>query len=182
MGLPSYETRTLAGLAVGLSGVRSFVLPRDGASLAVAADEKGSHFYRLVSIHHGLPGASIPQSLRRHWKEQVMAKTSGVVSSIAINPNKASFELGLAPRTRYVLYSDPPNTHTIPQLEIASRSWMLSLLQWSFNTRKEIAVTHNPQMEVSQLEVKVFIEPPPSAPINVPIGTPAQPIKKDKNK
>ena len=106
-----------------------------------------------------------------------MAKTSGVVSSIAINPNKASFELGLLPRTRYVLYSDPPNTHTIPQLEIASRSWMLSLLQWSFNTRKEIAVTHNPQMEVSQLEVAVFKEPPPVAPVNFPIGTPVKPVK-----
>ncbi len=46
VGLPSHDTRTLAGLAVGLSGVESSSLPRDGASLAVAADEK---VYRLTS-------------------------------------------------------------------------------------------------------------------------------------
>jgi hypothetical protein len=40
VGLPSRDTRTLAGLAVGLSGVGSSVLPRDGISQAVAADEK----------------------------------------------------------------------------------------------------------------------------------------------
>ena len=40
VGLPSRGTRTLAGLAVWLSGVGSSSLPRDGACVAVAADEK----------------------------------------------------------------------------------------------------------------------------------------------
>ena len=39
VGLPSHGTRALAGLALGLSGVGSSVLPRDGTSLAVAANE-----------------------------------------------------------------------------------------------------------------------------------------------
>ena len=40
VGLPSHDTRTLVGLAAGLSGVESSSLPRDGTSLAVAVDEK----------------------------------------------------------------------------------------------------------------------------------------------
>ncbi len=51
VGLPSHDTRTLAGLAVGLSGVESSSLPRDGASLAAAADEKPI-VYRLVCLLH----------------------------------------------------------------------------------------------------------------------------------
>ena len=39
VGLMSRATGNLAGLAAGLSGVGSSVLPRDGASVAVVADE-----------------------------------------------------------------------------------------------------------------------------------------------
>ncbi len=53
VGLPSHNTRPLAGLAVGLSGVESSSLPRYAASLAVAADEK---VYRLLGPSvDGLP-------------------------------------------------------------------------------------------------------------------------------
>jgi len=44
VGLPSRDTRTVPCLAGGLSGVGSSVLPRDGTSRAVAANETA---YRL---------------------------------------------------------------------------------------------------------------------------------------
>ncbi len=58
VGLPSHGIRTLTGLAVGLSGVESSSLPRDGASLAVAADEK---VYRSPAACG--PGSNEPSGL-----------------------------------------------------------------------------------------------------------------------
>ena len=49
VGLMSRATGNFAGLAAGSSGVGSSVLPRDGASVAVVADETPYRYYIWMS-------------------------------------------------------------------------------------------------------------------------------------
>lgn len=71
----SRSTRTLAGMAVGLSGAGSSALPRAGISRAAAADEKasteglrivkdgGETAYLIQLDDHEVPCAVIPARL-----------------------------------------------------------------------------------------------------------------------
>jgi hypothetical protein len=81
-----------------------------------------------------------------------MADSAGRVTSIAINSHKVSFALDRGAK-RFVLFSEAPNTQTIPQFELATHSWMLSILQTAFTTGKELKVHHDDEQIVSQIEV-----------------------------
>ncbi len=81
-----------------------------------------------------------------------MADSAGRVTSIAINAHKVSFALDRGAK-RFVLYSEAPNTKTIPQFELAAHSWMLSVLQTAFTTGKELKVHHDDERIVSQIEL-----------------------------
>lgn len=84
-----------------------------------------------------------------------MEISRGKVTSIAMNGHKTSFALDRKNNDRYVLYDEAPNTQAIPQFEVASRSWMLALLQTAFTSKKELVVKYDPDANrlVSQIEL-----------------------------
>lgn len=92
-------------------------------------------------------------------------ETKGRVTGIAINSHKVSFILDRKESERFVLYDETPNTQTIPQFEMATRSWMMAVLQTAFTTGKELVVNHNDQRAVNQIEVQDAFE------IKIPPGT-----------
>jgi hypothetical protein len=109
---------------------------------------------------------------------------SGRVTSIAINDHKLSFALDRKDNERYVLYAEAANTQTIPQFELATRSWMLAILQTAFTSGKELVVKYednrdHDDMNVLQIEIHdpLHIEQVPSVPIQIPSGASPQPIK-----
>jgi len=99
-----------------------------------------------------------------------MATIIGRVRSIAINDRKLSFMLdedGSGPAVRLVLYEDAPNTALVSQMEMATRSWMLSLLQTAFNSGKPLTAHFDDKKVVSQIEIsQSHISVP-----DVPVGT-----------
>jgi hypothetical protein len=106
-----------------------------------------------------------------------MPSSKGVVTSIAINGHKLSFALDRKNTERFVLYAEAPNTQTIPQFELATRSWMISLLQASYNGGKDITITHDENRMVSQLELRteLKINPDVIGPVGpkIPLGVAA---------
>jgi hypothetical protein len=109
---------------------------------------------------------------------------SGRVTSIAINDHKLSFALDRKDSQRFVLYNEAANTQTIPQFELATRSWMLAVLQTAFTSGKEMVVKYednrdHDDLPVLQIELHdpLHIEQTPSQPIQIPTGTPSTPIK-----
>ena len=103
---------------------------------------------------------------------------TGRVISIAINDHKLSFALASHRNERFVLYDEAANTQTIPQFELATRSWMLALLQTAFTSTRELIVNYNDNREktnyvVNQVELHdpLHIAPlGPTSPIATPIG------------
>lgn len=81
-----------------------------------------------------------------------MAETTGRVTSIAINGHKVSFALDRKAE-RFVIYDEAPNTQTVPQFELATKSWMLSILQTAFTSTKDLKVKHDDKRLVSQIEL-----------------------------
>lgn len=79
------------------------------------------------------------------------ADAAGRVVSITINAHKVLFELNNG--KMYRLFSEAPNTKTIPQFELAAHSWMLSVLQTAYTTGKILAVWHDEDRTVSQIMV-----------------------------
>jgi hypothetical protein len=55
-----------------------------------------------------------------------------------------------------VLYNDAPATHTIPPLELARRSWLLSLLQNAYLGDKQVLVSFDDNLLVTS--VRVFVQ------------------------
>lgn len=115
-----------------------------------------------------------------------MPDTAGRVTSIAINDHKVSFALDRKNNERFTLFSEAPNTKTIPQFELASHSWMLSILQTAFTTGHELKVRHDDERLVSQIEVHDPLKINPDVVGKAPVGGVigggiAKPIeKKDK--
>jgi len=72
-----------------------------------------------------------------------------------MNGHKTSFALDRKNNERFVLYDEAPNTQAIPQFEVATRSWMLALLQTAFTSKKELVVKYDPDAKrlVSQIEL-----------------------------
>jgi len=70
-------------------------------------------------------------------------KTVGHVIRIGINPHKVSvvLKLGELPEKKLVLFNEP-NAAVIPQVTLASRSWMLSLLQGAQAHKLPVIATH----------------------------------------
>ena len=103
---------------------------------------------------------------------------TGRVISIAINDHKLSFALASHRNERFVLYDEAANTQTIPQFELATRSWMLAILQTAFTTTENLIVNYNDNRNktnyvVNQIELHdpLVLRPmPPSTPITIPIG------------
>jgi len=90
VGLMSRATGNLAGLAAGSSGVGSSVLPRNGAFVAVVADETPYRFivYRSVSSRRSLSSGAIllPTCAEKPGCRQAMSL-----------PGEAVFEKAAAP-------------------------------------------------------------------------------------
>ena len=84
-----------------------------------------------------------------------MAKTVGLVKSVAINPERVTFflKLGEQPEKKLVLFADEANTAIVPQLTLASRSWMLALLQSALSNRLPVVADHDDQSRVKALRV-----------------------------
>ncbi|BDC50876.1 hypothetical protein F183_A31920 [Bryobacterales bacterium F-183] len=116
-----------------------------------------------------------------------METTQGRVTSIAINEHRMSFALDRKNNERYVLYDEAPNTQAIPQFEVATRSWMLALLQTAFTSKKELVVKFDPDANrlVSRLELwdplvinEDLLGKGPAVPVGGGVG--GQPIQKGK--
>jgi hypothetical protein len=84
-----------------------------------------------------------------------MPNVTGRVRHIAINDHKLSFLLDPydAKAIRVVLYEDDPNTAVIPQMTMATRSWMLALLQTAFTTERAITAHLDAQNVATQIDL-----------------------------
>jgi hypothetical protein len=73
-----------------------------------------------------------------------MAVVVGHVDSISINPRRVTFTVDdvAGPETTIELFKDESNTAIVPQLTLASRSWMLALLQNALTNRLPVIVNH----------------------------------------
>jgi hypothetical protein len=81
-------------------------------------------------------------------------KTVGYVVRIGINPHKVSvvLKLGELPEKKLVLFNEP-NAAVIPQVELASRSMMLSLLQGAQAHKLPVIATHEENGQILALHV-----------------------------
>ena len=81
-------------------------------------------------------------------------KTVGHVIRIGINPHKVSvvLKLGELPEKKLVLFNEP-NAAVIPQVTLASRSWMLSLLQGAQAHKLPVIATHEENGQILALHV-----------------------------
>lgn len=86
-----------------------------------------------------------------------MPKIVGLVKDIAINPRKVSFLLDpvgdTKPQVRLVLFKDPAGTHTLPQVQLVHRSYMVALLQTAAVHAKFVVVTHDSLSLVEQIQL-----------------------------
>lgn len=74
-----------------------------------------------------------------------MAEFTGPISYIEVDAWTATVALVAkgdtnAPGPALTLYADAPNTFIIPQLEVARRSWVLSLLQNAYIASKDVVL------------------------------------------
>ena len=83
-----------------------------------------------------------------------MAKTVGHVVRLGINPHKVSvaLKLGEQPEKKLVLFNEP-NAAVIPQVTLASRSWMLSMLQTAQAHKLPVIATHEENGQILALHV-----------------------------
>lgn len=83
-----------------------------------------------------------------------MAKTVGNVTRIAINAHKVSvfLRLGEGAEKKLVLFSDK-NAAVIQQVTLASRAWMLSMLQNAQVHKLPVIANHGDDNVITQLEV-----------------------------
>src|SRR4051812_33806098 len=86
-----------------------------------------------------------------------MTTITGRVTDIAINWNKSSFEVRPdgKPAVGVTLFSDDPNTHTIPQMQLATRSWMLAVLQTAFTSGNPLTVKYDDANQAQQIGVEL---------------------------
>lgn len=106
---------------------------------------------------------------------------TGQVTAIVITESRARFVVDppgvLSAPTTFVLYEDPDGIHTIPQLELARRSWMLSIVQAAFVHEKELVVSHDGAGKATGIRVRRVLEiKDVSKTSAIPIGTLAKPI------
>ena len=83
-----------------------------------------------------------------------MAKTVGHVVRLGINPHKVSvvLKLGELPERKLVLFNEP-NAAVIPQVTLAARSWMLSMLQTAQAHKLPVIATHEENGQIQALHV-----------------------------
>lgn len=81
-------------------------------------------------------------------------KTVGHVIQIGISSHKVSVTLKLAdlPHRKLVLFNDP-GAAVIPQVTLASRSWMLSMLQTAQAHKLPVIATHEEDGRIRALHV-----------------------------
>lgn len=81
-------------------------------------------------------------------------KTVGHVVRLGINPHKVSvvLKLGELPEKKLVLFNDP-GAALIPQVTLASRSWMLSMLQTAQAHKLPVIATHEENGDILALHV-----------------------------
>lgn len=81
-------------------------------------------------------------------------KTVGQVIRLGINPHKVSvvLKLGELPEKKLVLFNEP-NAAVIPQVTLAARSWMLSMLQTAQAHRLPVIATHEEDGQILALHV-----------------------------
>lgn len=107
---------------------------------------------------------------------------TGQVTAIVITEGRTRFVVDpagmLTAPVTFVLYEDPDGLHTIPQLELARRSWMLSLLQAAFVNGKEVVVSHDEASKATGIRIRRVLEVKDISKggAAIPIGTIAHPI------
>jgi len=86
-----------------------------------------------------------------------MGFSAGFVALVTVNNQQASFQITTTPDQfagPFFLFSDAPNTHTIPQVELARRSWFLSLVQSAMVQKDLVMVTYDDAGKlVSEIDV-----------------------------
>jgi len=105
-----------------------------------------------------------------------MSKAEGTVTGVYIDQTAARFALCKPGHTlqEFILYNDAPETHTIPQLELARRSWMLSLLQHAYVSNLTVDIAYSSDQIVTSMALMYYAFPLHGGKAQHPNANPAQ--------